>query len=61
MKDKALGAFGVIAVMIIVCSVIYGVAYLGKLISYKFWYEDQVQQTIIEMVDDRYFLNKETK
>lgn len=59
MKDRILGAIGVIAIIIIVISTIYGLAYIGKLLSYNFWYEDQVQQTIKEMVDEKYLRKKE--
>lgn len=31
---------------------IYGLTKLGKTISYNWWYEDQVRQTVREMVNE---------
>lgn len=31
---------------------IYGLAKLGKTLSYKWWYQDMVQQTVRDMVKD---------
>lgn len=58
MKNRILGVIGVLFVTALIISVIYLLALLGKTISYKFWYEDQVRQTVIEMVDKKYLIKK---
>ena len=32
---------------------VYGFYWIGKTVSYKIFYEDMVQQTIVEMVDTK--------
>lgn len=59
MKNKILGGIMVLFVAALIISVIYLLALLGKTISYKVWYEDQVQQTVKEMVDQKYLIKKE--
>lgn len=40
----------IIAALVIFCAVIYGFYYIGKAVSYSFFYEDMVQDSIEELV-----------
>ena len=42
----------ILAVIGIICSVIYGSYWAAKHLSYSWWYEDMVKQTIRQMVNE---------
>ena len=46
MKDLALVILGAV----VFCSIIYGMYWIGKTVSYSLFYEDMVQQSIHETV-----------
>ncbi len=46
MKDLILVVIGAV----VVCSVIYGMYWIGKTVSYSFFYETMVKESITEMV-----------
>ncbi len=53
MKEKILTAVLSIGVLVLLGGFIYGCWYLGKKVSYEFFYEDQVIQTIEEYMQKR--------
>ena len=43
--------------MVIVLTVIYGMYWVTKTVSYKFFYEDMVERTVTQMVKPEYLKN----
>lgn len=52
MKEALIRTTLVLMTVAIFCGGIYGIAKFGRIISYKWWYQDMVQQTVRGMVKD---------
>ena len=50
MKDIMFGLIG----LILALSIIYGIYWIAKTVSYEIFYKDMVQETIQEMVKEEY-------
>lgn len=54
MKNIIIGVIAIIGV----CFIVYSFYWLAKTVSYKFFYEDMVKQTIQEMVKPEYLISE---
>lgn len=57
MKEEILKGISILAVICLMGGFVFGCYWLAKRLSYEWWYESMVQETVREMVKPEYLVD----